>query len=167
MKVSDFEARGVGDPAVSGSAELSGVVTPFPVNGSAGTTATPTASAAPVPSAPSPEDLLAFESSAPHHPSEKARACRERFGFGLVRYYKLLHRAARDPRGLVADPMTALRIRRLLEQRRRMRLGGHLKVFDADATQPCGWCDGSGLLAISPTRSVTCRRCEGSGVVFG
>jgi hypothetical protein len=164
VKIYDFEARGVGDPAVSGSAKLSGTVTPADqVNRVEALPATSRS----YPSTPSPEDLLDFERTAPGHPAAKARACRERFGFGLVRYYQELHRACRVPAAILAEPLTALRIQRLQTQRRRRvgTLSGHYSVLDLERTKACGWCEGVGLVEISPGRAVTCRRCDGRGVI--
>lgn len=58
-----------------------------------------------------PDTLLAFEHSWPRHSGHKETAIRRELGITPARYYVLLHRAARSRAGIVADPITARRIR--------------------------------------------------------
>lgn len=58
-----------------------------------------------------PEILLTFEHAWPRHDGRKETAIRRELGITPARYYVLLHRAARSRAGMVADPITARRIR--------------------------------------------------------
>ena len=51
----------------------------------------------------------------------KARAVRERLGLTPARYHQLLDRALDEPSALAYRPVLVLRLRRLREERRRMR----------------------------------------------
>ena len=57
-------------------------------------------------------------------PGSKEEAIRERFGFSTTRYYQLLHALLEDPAALEHDPLTVKRVRRMREQRRRVRMEG-------------------------------------------
>lgn len=59
----------------------------------------------------SPDTLLTFERSWPQHSGHKETAIRRELGITPARYYVLLHRAARSRAGMVADPITARRVR--------------------------------------------------------
>lgn len=54
----------------------------------------------------------------------KEEAIRARFGFSTTRYYQLLHALLEDPAALEHDPLTVKRVRRMREQRRRIRMEG-------------------------------------------
>jgi hypothetical protein len=51
----------------------------------------------------------------------KARAVRERLGLTTARYHQLLDRALDEPGALAHRPTLVLRLRRLREERRRLR----------------------------------------------
>jgi len=74
----------------------------------------------PVPSVPSPLELLTFERTAPAHVAMKARAVRKRFGFSLTRYHQLLSRTIRSSEGRAADPETAAVVLARIERHARM-----------------------------------------------
>lgn len=83
-----------------------------------------------------PRDLLAFERTAPTHPSRKARAVRERFGMRLAVYYSVLLRIV-DGVGPAIDPETCDRIvaererwhaERVVPDRVRVPGDGHLRA---------------------------------------
>lgn len=66
-------------------------------------------------------DLLAFEARWPRHTSDKGERIRRELGITLMRYYVLLSRAAVSAEGIVADPVTARRVRERAERRRSVR----------------------------------------------
>ncbi|WP_181800687.1 DUF3263 domain-containing protein [Microbacterium sp. H6] len=59
----------------------------------------------------SPVSLLAFESRYPAHTPAKVQAIERELRVSAVRYYQLLNRAACSDEGVVADPITARRVR--------------------------------------------------------
>lgn len=68
-----------------------------------------------------PAELLAFEARHPSHTPDKTHAIRHQLGISEVRYYTLLHHAARSVEGIKADPMTARMVRERIEKRARER----------------------------------------------
>lgn len=58
-----------------------------------------------------PSDLLAFEARYPSQTPTKTAAIERELGIRPARYYQLLIRAAASPEGIVADPITARRVR--------------------------------------------------------
>jgi hypothetical protein len=68
-----------------------------------------------------PEQLLAFKQANPHHTPTKNERIRHQLGISEIRYYTLLHRAARSAEGISADPVTARRVREQAEKRARER----------------------------------------------
>lgn len=69
-----------------------------------------------------PAQLLAFEAQHPKHTPAKTHAIRHQLGISEVRYYTLLHRAARSTEGISIDPVTARMVRERIEKRARERL---------------------------------------------
>ncbi len=63
-----------------------------------------------------PAELLAFEARHPNHTPAKTHAIRHQLGISEVRYYTLLHRAARSVEGISLDPVTARMVRQLAER---------------------------------------------------
>ena len=59
----------------------------------------------------SPAELLAFESAHPGWSSNKEMRIRHELGITPVRYAVLLERAAASAEGMLADPITARRVR--------------------------------------------------------
>lgn len=57
------------------------------------------------------EELIRFESLWPKHNGTKEEAIRNTLGETPARYYQLLHRAACTLEGMLADPITARRVR--------------------------------------------------------
>lgn len=68
-----------------------------------------------------PAELLAFEACHPKHTPSKTHAIRHQLGISEVRYYTLLHRAARSVEGITVDPVTARMVRERIEKRARER----------------------------------------------
>ncbi|MEW2011215.1 DUF3263 domain-containing protein [Microbacterium sp. NPDC078814] len=68
-----------------------------------------------------PAELLAFEARHPKHTPAKTHAIRHQLGISEVRYYTLLHRAARSVDGISVDPVTARMVRERIENRARAR----------------------------------------------
>ncbi|MCK2034500.1 DUF3263 domain-containing protein [Microbacterium sp. KSW4-4] len=68
-----------------------------------------------------PAQLLAFEARHPKHTPAKTHAIRHQLGISEVRYYTLLHRAARSVEGISIDPLTARMVRERIEKRARER----------------------------------------------
>lgn len=66
-----------------------------------------------------PAQLLAFEARHPKHTPAKTHAIRHQLGISEVRYYTLLHHAARSVEGIKSDPMTARTVRERIEKRAR------------------------------------------------
>lgn len=69
-----------------------------------------------------PAELLAFEAQHPKHTPAKTHAIHHQLGISEVRYYTLLHRAARSVEGITVDPVTARMVRDRIEKRARERL---------------------------------------------
>lgn len=67
------------------------------------------------------KDLLAFERSWWKYAGAKETAVREKFGLSATRYYQTLHALIDRPEALVHDPMLVKRLRRLREERERLR----------------------------------------------
>lgn len=68
-----------------------------------------------------PTQLLAFETRWPQHTPAKTAAIREHLRLTEVRYYVLLHRAARSVEGIRTHPHTARMVRERAENRARER----------------------------------------------
>lgn len=64
-----------------------------------------------------PADLLAFEAAHPHPSSTRDELIRSELGITPIRYVVLLGRAAESVEGIVADPVTARRVRELAARR--------------------------------------------------
>jgi hypothetical protein len=71
----------------------------------------------------SPVTLLAFERAHPRHDGAKEETIRGELGITPARYYVLLGRAARSMEGMVADPITARRVRERSNVQRSIRMG--------------------------------------------
>lgn len=65
--------------------------------------------------------ILEFEREWWKHPGRKDAAIFERFGLSSARYHQLLNHLIERPEALAADPMVVRRLRRLRDQRRRLR----------------------------------------------
>lgn len=63
-----------------------------------------------------PVELLAFEARNPSHTPTKTSRIRHELRISEVRYYTLLHRAARSVEGISADPVTARMVRERVER---------------------------------------------------
>lgn len=61
--------------------------------------------------APTPEQLLDFETAHPKHTGRKETTIRDELGITPARYYVLLHRAADSTAGQAHNPHTARTIR--------------------------------------------------------
>jgi hypothetical protein len=70
-----------------------------------------------------PTALLAFERTHPRHDGTKEETIRRQFGITPARYYVLLGRAARSSEGMVADAITARRVRERSNVQRSIRIG--------------------------------------------
>ncbi|WP_396657076.1 DUF3263 domain-containing protein [Microbacterium oxydans] len=68
-----------------------------------------------------PTQLLTFEAQHPHHTPDKVACIRRQLGISEIRYYTLLHRAARHPDGIKTHPLTARQVRERAEKRARER----------------------------------------------
>lgn len=68
-----------------------------------------------------PADLLTFKAAHPHHTPSKEQRIRRELGVTPTRYVVLLHRAAADPAGIAAHPITARRVRERAERRTESR----------------------------------------------
>lgn len=73
---------------------------------------------------PRDRDILDFERTWWTLPGPKHGAIRERLGISGTRYYQLLNDLLDRPDAVAYDPLTVKRVRRLREQRRRVRIEG-------------------------------------------
>lgn len=79
------------------------------------------------------KQILAFDAEyVAAHPSVRARACRERFGFGMLRLYQLRHRGLLDPAQIRECPVAAVGALQRRDEMRARRVA-HLRVPDAPA----------------------------------
>lgn len=77
-----------------------------------------------MPLTPRERDILDFERSWWTEPGPKADSIRERFELSAARYYEILGRLVDDGDALAYDPLLVRRLRRMRDERRRIRFEG-------------------------------------------